>query len=206
MRRLAPLIAASALLLAVAAPAEKPRDFVQEMADEVLAVLKKQDLGPDAKVEAIEEIAYARFDFETISRLVLARNWRKMSPPQQEKFIQEFKKHLSVTYGKNVDDYANEVVQITGDREEPRGDWTVQTKIVRGRSAEDIFIDYRLRAKDGQWRVIDVVVERISLISNFRSQLQEIASRDGIDAMLAMLEEKNASGESILPNEQREPG
>lgn len=204
MKLVAPLAAAAALLsltAALPAAAEAPREFVQSTADEVLVVLKNESLDSDTKISKIEEIAYARFDFDTIAKLVLARNWRKMSPEQQQKFIREFKKHLSVTYGKNVDSYANETIEITNDREEARGDWTVQTKIVRGSAADDILVDYRLRKKDGEWRVIDVVVERISLVSNFRSQLKEIISRDGIDQMLVMLAEKNASGESILPEE-----
>lgn len=197
-----PLIFSAVLALPGPTRAEEPRAFVQETADVVLEVLKNPDLDSDAKIAKIEQIAYARFDFETISKLVLARNWRKMTPEQRAQFEEEFKKHLSVTYGKNVDSYANETIEITGDREEPRGDHTVQTKIVRGSAAEDILVDYRLRPKDGQWKVIDVVVERISLVSNFRSQIQEIISRDGIDTMLKMLAEKNASGESILPEEE----
>lgn len=206
MKILAPLLTTAVLVSSLTtARAEEPRDFVQVTADRVLVVLKDPNLDSDAKVAAIEQIAYARFDFNIISRLVLARNWRKMSPAQQKTFVEEFKKHLSVTYGKNVDSFANERIEITGDREEPRGDWTVQTKIVRGSNAEDILVDYRLRPKGDSWRVIDVVVERISLVSNFRSQLQEIISSDGVDEMLTMLAEKNASGESILPEDERGP-
>lgn len=203
MKLIAPLALALALfaLCAPSVRAEEPVAFVRETADQVLVVLKDPKRDSNAKIGAIEQIAYARFDFDTISKLVLARNWRKLSPEQQKKFVDEFKKHLSVTYGKNVDSYANETIEITGDRKEPRGDWTVQTKIVRGSSAEDILVDYRLRRKGDSWRVIDVVVERISLVSNFRSQLKEIISRDGVDEMLTMLAKKNASGESILPDE-----
>ena len=206
MKLLAPLLTLAITLSTFGiARAEGPRDFVQETANQVLVVLKDPKLDSDGKIAAIQEIAYARFDFATISRLVLARNWKKLSPEQQQTFVREFKKHLSVTYGKNVDSYANETIEITVDREEPRGDWTVQSRIVRGSAADDILVDYRLRKKGDDWRVIDVVVERISLVSNFRSQLQEIVSRDGVDEMLAVLAEKNASGESIIPEDERGP-
>ncbi|MBM4265746.1 MAG: ABC transporter substrate-binding protein [Deltaproteobacteria bacterium] len=188
------------------AQAAMPVEFIRETANEVLVILKDPALDSDAKIARIEKIAYARFDFETMSRLVLARNWRRLKPDQQREFVEQFKKHLSVTYGRNVDAYANESVDVTGDRKEPRGDWTVQTKILRGGPSQDILVDYRLRQKDGDWKVIDVVVERISLVSNFRSQIQEIISRDGVDGMLALLRSKNASGESILPEEDRKPG
>lgn len=97
----------SAGVATAAAPSEAPREFVRDMADRVLVVLKNDSLDSDAKVAAIEEVAYARFDFDTISRLVLARNWRKLDAKQQEDFTREFKKHLTVTYGDNINSYAN---------------------------------------------------------------------------------------------------
>jgi phospholipid transport system substrate-binding protein len=199
----APLAVALALLCSlvpssVRAEAQDARAFIQETGDQVLVVLKNQGLSSDQKVKQIEEVAYARFDFETMARLVLARNWSKLTPEQQKEFVQEFRRHLSVTYGKNIDNYRNETIEITGDREEARGDWTVKTKILR--SGDDIMVDYRLRKVDGGWKIIDVVIERVSLIANFRSQLQDVVANKGADEMLRMLREKNAAGQSILPN------
>jgi phospholipid transport system substrate-binding protein len=200
----APLALAFALLAAlVVRPAlAQPQDaraFIQATADDVLAVLKNQGLSSDQKIRQIEEIAYARFDFETMARLVLARNWSKLTPEQQKEFVQEFRLHLSVTYGKNIENYRNETIEIDADREEARGDWTVKTKIIR--AGDDVLVDYRLRQANGQWKIIDVTIERVSLVANFRSQLQDVVSSKGADAMLEMLREKNASGQSILPND-----
>ena len=154
----------------------------------------------------IENIAYAHFDFDTMSKLVLARNWAKLTPEQQTQFVAEFRQHLSVTYGKNVDNYKNETIDILGDREEARGDWTVKTRIDRGGGSNDISVDYRLRKTGDQWQIIDVTIEGVSLIANFRSQFQDILSHDSADKMLALLREKNASGESILPKENGRTG
>jgi phospholipid transport system substrate-binding protein len=193
---------AAALLLAVAgaARAEEPRAFIQQTADEVLAVLGDKSLSSEQKIERLEQIAYARFDFPTMARLVLARNWRKLTPQQQEEFVREFKQHLSVTYGKNIENYRNETIEIISDRAEARGDWTVKTKVFRG-GDDDVLADYRLRKIDGQWKIIDVTIEQISLIANFRSQLQDIVASRGADEMLRLLREKNASGQSILPDD-----
>jgi phospholipid transport system substrate-binding protein len=180
---------------------ETPVDVIRDTSDRIVAILRDQTLDANGKITRIEELVYERFDFDTISRLVLARNWSKLSPEQQEEFQRQFKKHLSVTYGRNVDNYRNETVAIVGDRAEQRGDWTVQTRIKRGSGQEDFVVDYRLRKEGDAWRVIDVVVERISLIANFRSQLQEIVSQRGAAGMLELLRKKNASGESILPKE-----
>lgn len=201
MKFWAPIAIALALLLSLVrgAEAQDARAFIQETADQVLVILQDQSLSSEQKVRKLEEIAYARFDFDVMSRLVLARNWAKLTPEQQKEFVQEFKRHLSVTYGKNIENYRNETIEITGDREEARGDWTVKTKIFRG--GDDVLVDYRLRKIDGQWKIIDVVIERVSLVANFRSQLQDVVATKGADAMLRMLREKNASGQSILPDD-----
>jgi phospholipid transport system substrate-binding protein len=190
---------AVAALLIVSArvfAAEEPREVVQATSDAVLGVLRKGSLSSEEKRRKIEDIVYERVDFETMSRLVLARNWRRLSAQQQDEFVREFKKHLSITYGNNVDNYKNESVQILAERKEPRGDRTVQTKIVRG-GPDDFLVDYRLREKDGTWKIIDVIVERVSLVANFRSQFQDIVSSGGPERLLKLLREKNAKGESL---------
>lgn len=201
------LIALSCLLLSAApgsATDQPPRDFVRSMADEVIVVLKTPGLDDDAKIGQIETIANRRFHFPTIARLVAARNWRRLEPAQKRQFADEFQKHLSVTYGRNINRFDNQTIEISGDRAEPRGDWTVMTKIVQP-GGDDILVDYRLRPVNGEWRVIDVVVERISLVSNFRSQVQELFSKKGVEGTLTFLSEKNASGQSILPEDQAVP-
>lgn len=176
--------------------AEGPTAVVQETADAVVAVLADKSLSVEQRRHKVEDIVYAHFDFETLSHLVLARNWKDLTPEQQKAFVEEFKRHLSVTYGKNVETYNNEKAVVTGDRAEARDDWTVKTKIVR-HNADDILVDYRLRKEGNEWRVIDVTIEGVSLVANFRAQFQEIISHDGVAKLIDLLREKNAKGESL---------
>jgi phospholipid transport system substrate-binding protein len=177
--------------------ASSPRDVVREMSDAVIAVLQEKSLSGDAKREKIRGIVQGYVDFPTMARLVLARNWASLTDAQKSEFIEEFKKHLSVVYGKNVESYNNEKVQITGDRDEGRGDWTVQTKILRPQGGADILVDYRLRDLNGEWKVIDLIIERVSLVSNFRSQFQDVMANGGIERLLQLLREKNAAGQPL---------
>jgi len=170
--------------------------LVQQTVDAVVAVLADKSLTADQKRAKIQDIVYDHFDFNTLARLVLARNWKQLSPEQQKDFVEEFKKHLSMTYGKNVETYNNERAEVTGDRAEPGGDWTVKTKIVR-LGAADVLLDYRLRQEDGSWKVIDVIIEGVSLVANFRSQFQEIVSNQGPQKLIDLLREKNAKGEPL---------
>jgi phospholipid transport system substrate-binding protein len=143
-------------------------------------------------VRQIEEITYDRFDFATISRLVLARRWKSLSSEQREEFVEQFKIQLSRSYGTRITRYEQEQVAILGSRVEPRGDVTVSTRI-KGGTADGIGVDYRLRRRDGPWLVIDVIIEGVSLVSSYRSQFKEILGHDGPEELLKQLREKNAA-------------
>jgi phospholipid transport system substrate-binding protein len=165
---------------------------------QVLAVLRDDSLAREQKQKKIETIVYGQVDFATISRLVLARNWKRLSADQQAEFMDEFKRHLSITYGDNVDKYRNESVLITGDRKETRGDWTVMTKVHGGSGGSDFLVNYRLREKDGRWWIIDIIIEGVSMVSNFRSQFQGIMATGGPERLLRLLKEKNAAHQSLV--------
>ena len=193
------LVAAPLRTAAVDAPsadANTPRGVVQATTSTVIKVLANAGLSTDEKRHHVEEIVYARVDFATLSKLVLARSWNELSEPQRTQFMNEFRENLSASYGRNVESYKNEKVTIVDEHAEPRGDWTVRTKIVRN-GADDINVDYRLRQMDGTWKIIDIIIENVSLVANFRSQFQEILSNGGPTRLLQELHGKNARGESL---------
>jgi phospholipid transport system substrate-binding protein len=191
--------ALTVLVAAVAAPvrADDAAGVVEKTTSSVITVLVNQKLSTEEKRKQVEDVVLERVDFETLSKLVLARNWTKFTEAQRREFMDLFKNHLSMTYGRNVESYKNEKVQITGSRQETGGDATVKTKIVRGGGGNDIQVDYRLRQRDGTWKIIDVVIEGVSLVSNFRSQFQDVVASGGPERLLALLREKNAKGEPL---------
>jgi phospholipid transport system substrate-binding protein len=178
------------------ATGDAPRALVDKLSSAVLGVLGDNSLSAESKRQKLEQLVYANVDFDTLSRLVLARNWSTFSPAQQDEFVREFKRHLSLTYGKNVESYKNEKIAITGDHEEARGDWTVQTRILRGGPA-DISVNYRLRQTPGGWRIIDFVIENVSLVANYRAQFQDILGSGKPEKLLALLRDKNERGEPL---------
>jgi phospholipid transport system substrate-binding protein len=194
-RRGAALIALIAVLACFAggAAAADPRETMQQTIDQVLAVLNDPERSYEQRLAAIEEIAYARFDMRTMSRLVLGRDWKRFNDEQRDAYLVEFKLYLANNYGDRINRYDQQSVEIIGVRDEPRGDKTVQTRIVGG-EFDDARVDYRMRNKSGEWFVIDVVIEGISTVSNFRDQFREVLSRGGPDHLLEKLREKNARG------------
>jgi phospholipid transport system substrate-binding protein len=186
--------AALALGLALAASAapsggeSDARAFVQGTIDQVMAILHDGQIPLEQKKDQVESLAYERFDFALISRLVLARNWSKFSDKQRADFTDAFKQHLSATYRDTLDNFKDEKITIASSRAEQNGDVTVMT-VVKGATG-DTKVDYRLRKSDAGWRGIDVIIEGVSLVQNFRSQAQEIVSAEGPDGLIQKVRSK----------------
>lgn len=168
------------------------RAVMDETVVEVVSILKDASIDTKVRRGKLEQIAFDRFDFATMSRLVLAKNWRRLSKDQQQEFVKEFRLYLANDYGSRLDRYGDEDVVIVGERKEPRGDVTIKTQI-KGGANDGALVDYRMRGRQGDWKIIDVVIEGISLVANFRDQFREVISSGGPDGLLEKLKEKNAS-------------
>ncbi len=172
------------------------RAVIAETVEEILAVLRDESAPTQDRIRSIEEIVYGRFDLYVMSRLVLARNWKRFSEEQKAEYVEQFRQYLTNSYGNRIERYDQQRVEIIGERKEPRGDVVVRTKIVGG-EFEGTLVDYRLRNQTGDWRVIDVVIEGISMVSNYRDQFKSIVSSGGPELLLEKLKEKNAAGMEI---------
>lgn len=167
-----------------------PRSLIEDAATKIVTILGREGQESDARVAEIEEIAYELFDFTTMSKLVLARNWRKLDKEKRAEFVREFKRNLSRTYGTRLDRYDQENIEVFGTQVEPRNDVSVKTRVVGGQF-DGAVISYRLRERSERWRIIDVVIEGISLVSNYRSQFAEILNSGTIDDLMVKLRDKN---------------
>lgn len=167
-----------------------PRKLIEDTAAGIVSALGRQDQSAEARVAEIEKIANEVFDFTTMSKLVLARHWRKLDKEKRAEFVREFKRNLSKTYGTRLDRYDQENIEVFGSQLEPRDDVSIKTRIVGGQFNGAV-ISYRLRKRSERWRIIDVVIEGVSLVSNYRSQFAEILSNGTIDDLLAKLRDKN---------------
>ncbi len=180
----------AATQVAVSAKTIEAQEFIRTLTDRALSVLRDDALSNEQKAVRLESELGDCCDFATTAKLVLARNWKQFTPAQQEEFVGLFKDYLVANYRKNIDGYAGETVEITGGREESRGDYTVRTRILR-EGQNEVLVDYRLRKNDSaQWLIIDIIAEGISLVSNLRSQFQEIYTGDGADGILKAMRAK----------------
>ena len=175
---------------AAASASAGPQEVVRTVIDDGIAILRNDGLSVDAKRVELQKMVEQYFDFETLAKLVLARGWRQLSEAERVEFTDVFKTHLSLTYSKNIQEYDDEQVEINGEQEEARGDRTIMSRVVRP-NAEDVFVNYRLRNRDGRWMMIDVVVEGVSLVSNWRAQFREVLGNESPARLIQLLREKN---------------
>jgi phospholipid transport system substrate-binding protein len=180
----------------VSAEAVPAKAVIEKTVDDVLGILRDKERSTSQRRLAIERIAHERFDFRTMSKLVLGRNWKRLDAAERDEFVDEFTTYLANDYGSRIDRYQQEKVAVLGEEPKPRGDVVVKTKIVGGEN-DGAIVDYRMRLQgEDEWRIIDVVIEGISLVANFRDQFKEVIARGGPKALIEKLQEKNAAAEA----------
>ena len=117
----------------------------------------------------------------------------------EKTYCDEFKKHVINTYRHTTDEYTDEDIKVVGDQEEARGDATILTSIIgtneNGTRGPVAKVNYRLRKADAKWKIIDVDIEGVSLVSNFRSQFAEIVGNGNVDKLIKILHDKNVESE-----------
>ncbi|MHB8882799.1 MAG: MlaC/ttg2D family ABC transporter substrate-binding protein [Thermodesulfovibrionales bacterium] len=180
------------LIIPVSAFAGLPLDTVKGHSDQVLAILRdpalKAESAKKTKKEKLRAISEQMFDFTELSKRTLAQNWKKLNPEQQKEFVELFKSVLGDAYNDKIFAYTDE--KITFSKEVAITDKTVEVRSSVLRKNAEIPIYYRVILKDGSWKVYDVVVEGVSLISNYRSQFKEILSNKPPESLLETLRKK----------------
>ena len=164
-----------------------PIDVVRTSVDAVLAILDNEQLNYEDKRTQISVIVKERFDFRAMSQRTLATNWKNTTDEEKDKFVDLFSQLIENSYVGKIESYTNERVDYPGEKVSGRKA-VVETLIIT--SSADIPVDYRLYQKGDQWLVYDVIIEGVSLISNYRSSYQEIMKKEGFDGLLAKMQEK----------------
>jgi phospholipid transport system substrate-binding protein len=184
----------AAMLFAVAvqaqAPAEAPDALVKSTVDEVLTVIRETK-DQRALVDLAEKKVLPRFDFKRMTQLAVGRSWAKASPEQQQALERAFRTLLVRTYTTALAQSSGATkVEVKPANVQPgSSDATVRT-VVTEPGRKPIAIDYRM-SRNPEWKVYDVVVESLSLVTNYRGSFQSEIARSGIDGLIKVIEDKN---------------
>ena len=174
-----------------------PDELIRKTADDVISALKSDEAIQNGNKQKLYQLAEEKilpsFDFERISRLVLGKAWRKATDLQKEQFKSEFRSLLLRTYSIALSKYKDQGIEIKPMRMKATDEIvTVKTEIVQD-GAQPIKVNYAL-AKDGDsWLVFDIVIEGVSLVTNYRSQFSSEIRKGGMDSLNKKLTKKNKS-------------
>jgi len=167
-------------------------EMVRRMAAEVTAQVRKNPeiVNSQAQLSAlVEQKLMPRFDFGRITQIAMGRNWPRASGSEQNQVVQEFSKLLVRTYSNAIANLRDLDVQVRDSRSNGASDVTVRTQMV-GR-AKPVAIDYSLSSASGGWRVYDVSVEGVSLVTAYRDEFNGIVGSSGVPGLIASLKQKN---------------
>lgn len=206
MKKLFSLLIGLCLSAAVFAN-EAPEVLIQRVTDDVLEIVRKdkdiQSGNAQKAVELVDKKVLPYFNFQHMTALALGKDWKKASSQQQTQLTAEFKTLLVRTYSNALTSYKNQkIVYKPFKMADADTDVLVRTEILQP-GAKPVQLDYSLEKLDGNWKVYDVVVAGISLVTNYRDQFAQEVRANGIDGLVASLAAKNKSLEGNLAKAEK---
>ena len=198
------LVAASAAFAAATPPDVVVRTTTEKLQAEIHQRAKDFKSDPKKLYAYVDEVIVPHFDTPYIAQLILARNWRSASEDQRRRFEVAFKNMLVHSYADALVEYNDSVkAEWQPLRMAPDAtDVTVQSKLIREGGKPPLPIGFSMRLKDDQWKVYDIVVESLSLVQSFRSQMNSEIKRSSLDAVIQKLE----SGQTVAPKTDDKSG
>lgn len=174
--------------------------LVQRVTEEVLDIIRHdkdiQNGSTNKVIDLVDKKVLPHFNFQHMTALALGKEWRKATPQQQQQLTAEFKTLLVRTYSNALTSYKNQKVVYKPFKMAPADtDVLVRTEVHQPGN-KPVQLDYSLEKQDSGWKVYDVVVAGISLVTNYRDQFGQEVRNGGIDGLVASIAAKNKSLEA----------
>jgi phospholipid transport system substrate-binding protein len=187
------LAAALTLIVLVTQPAcaERPNagaaaKFIQSLGDRAIATLQQDNLSLEQREQVFRRLLSDGFALELLGRFALGRHWRRATPEQRSDYAVLFSNYILKTYSKRLGGYAGETLAVTGTRDAGKQDVLVQTRISRP-SGPPLEAGWRVRTINGTMKIIDIMVEGISMALTQRQEFAAVISQRGVDGLIIAL-------------------
>ena len=200
MKWLLGMVASFVLAAGVSAEEMAPDVLVKNVTEEVLSIVRKdkdiQSGNHKKAINLVEAKVLPHFNFGRMTQLAVARDWRQAAPAQQKTLTDEFHTLLVRTYSKALTAYKSQTIDYRPFKMQPADtDVKVRTEIKQP-GGKPIQLDYYLEKQNAAWKVYDIEVGGISLITNYRESFASEIRNGGIDGLIKSLQTKNKSGEA----------
>jgi phospholipid transport system substrate-binding protein len=206
MKRLFAVLAGLLSVTLATAQELAPDALVRSVSNDVLEIVRKDKDIQSGNLRKAVELAEAKvlphFDFAHMTRLAVGKDWRKASPEQQKTLVDEFRTLLVRTYSKAFVEYRNQAINFKPFKMQPADTDVLVRTVVNSTSSNPVQIDYNLEKTEHGWKVYDIAVGGVSLVTNYRSSFAQEVSAGGIDGLIGSLRAKNKSGDGSVAAKQ----
>ena len=201
MKYLLAFFGSAVITVAAFAQAIAPDALIKSVTNDVLEIVRKdkdiQSGNTKKAIDLVEAKVLPHFNFTRMTQLAMAREWRQASPAQQKALVEEFRTLLVRTYSKALTEYKNQTVDYKPfSMKAGETDVRVRTEIKQPGAGKNIGMDYYLEKNGSDWKVYDIEVADVSLITNYRSSFSTEVRNNGIDGLIKSLQAKNKSNEA----------
>lgn len=165
--------------------------YIDSLAQNVLAIVKDTNLDKTERTKKIEGLFTDKVDMDFIARFVVGKAWRASTPAQQQAYIAAYKPFILKNYASRLTKYSGQTYSLKKTRTE--GDSSIVTMEIADSNGQSFLVDYRLRQQGSQFKILDIIVEGVSLLSTQRSEFSSIIDQKGIDGLTEALKKQVAA-------------
>lgn len=167
---------------------EAAKKFVHDMGEDAIGFLSNEKLSTSQKKASFRKLLNRNFDMDTISRFALGRNWRAATPSQRKEYQNLVNDMIVDVYSTRFNDYQGQSFEVKSSKPTGKSDYLVSSLIVPDQG-QKVKVDWRVRDKNGRLKIIDVVVEGVSMTLTQRSEFSSVIQRGGgnVDALIEHL-------------------
>jgi len=175
----------------VSADPGSPKEVIEEFHAELLSVMKSAtELGYGGRFKKLTPIVNGAFDTRFMAEKSIGRHWNTISEQEQSRLLATFGRYTVANYAGRFNGFTGEEFRTHGEEPSLQGTILVHTKLIIPED-DEVRLDYRLRPVDGTWKIIDVYLDgTVSELALRRSQYSALIRREGLEALIAALEEK----------------
>ena len=184
-----------------------PDELVRRTTNDVLNIIRQDKEIQSGNMRKVVELAEAKvlpnFDFPRMTQLALGRNWRDASDAQKQALTKEFRTLLVRTYSTSLSQYRNQVIDVKPAKLAPADTEVIVKTMVNQPGAPVIPIDYSMEKSAQGWKAYDIVVDGVSLVTNYRSSFADEIRKGGLDGLIKTLAGRNAKGGEAAPPDKK---
>jgi phospholipid transport system substrate-binding protein len=170
--------------------AGEPTKELKQTVDQMISILSNKKLSVQQKHEKIYSLMDKSIDWDEVAKRVLGIHWRRRTPEEREKFKRLFKDFVEAKYAKRFEMYSGEKVFFG--KEIVEGNYASVTTKIETKQNRTFTLENRMVLKNGRWLVYDILIEGISMVNNYRTQINNIIARRSFKGLIKILEKKAA--------------